>query len=61
MCLQDRAWPLRVGRLQAQRMGVRPLTIDSSHSPFLSLPADLAQLLVQAVDTTPIGPLTPGD
>jgi hypothetical protein len=61
MCLQDRAWPLRVGRLQAQRMGVQPLTIDSSHSPFFSRPADLAQLLVQAVDTTPISPLTPGD
>ena len=61
ICLQDRAWPLRVGRLQAQRMGVRPLPIDSSHSPFFSRPADLAQLLVQAVDTTPIGPLTPAD
>jgi hypothetical protein len=40
---------------------VRPLTIDSSHSPFFSQPAELAQLLVQAVDSTPIGPLTPGD
>jgi hypothetical protein len=61
MCLQDHAWPLRVGRLQAQRMGVRPLTIDSSHSPFFSRPAELARLLVQAVGTTPIGPLTPAD
>jgi hypothetical protein len=56
-----RAWPLRVGRLQARRMGVRPQTIDSSHSPFLSQPPELAQLLVHAVDTTPIGPLIPGD
>ena len=46
--LQDRAWPLRVGRLQARRMGVRPLTIDSSHSPFFSRPAELAQLLFRA-------------
>lgn len=61
LCLKDRAWPLRVGRLQARRMGVEPLAIDSSHSPFLSQPAELAQLLVRAVDTTPIGPLAPGD
>ncbi len=61
MCLQDRAWPLRIGRLQARRMGVEPLLIDSSHSPFFSQPAELAQLLVRAVDITPIGPLTPGD
>ena len=59
MCLKDNAWPLRVGRLQATRMGVEPLTIDSSHSPFFSQPAELAQLLVKAVDTTPTGPLTP--
>ena len=61
MCLQDRAWPFRIGRLQAQRMGVEPLVIDSSHSPFFSQPAELAQLLVTAVDTTPIGPLSRGD
>jgi hypothetical protein len=61
LCLQDRAWPLRVGRLQARRLGVEPLVMDTSHSPFLSQPAELAQLLVRAVDTTPTGPLTPGD
>ena len=42
-------------------MGVEPLVTDTSHSPFLSQPAELAQLLVHAVDTTPIGPLAPGD
>jgi hypothetical protein len=42
-------------------MGVEPLLIDTSHSPFFSQPAEFAQLLVRAVDTTPIGPLTPGD
>jgi pimeloyl-ACP methyl ester carboxylesterase len=61
MCLKDNAWPLRIGRLQAQRMGVEPLTIDSSHSPFFSQPAELARLLVRAVGTTPIGPLRPAD
>jgi pimeloyl-ACP methyl ester carboxylesterase len=61
LCLRDNAWPLRVGQLQARRMGVEPLVMDSSHSPFMSQPAELAQLLVGAVDTTPIGPLSPGD
>jgi pimeloyl-ACP methyl ester carboxylesterase len=59
LCFKDRCWPPRTGRLQAQRLGVEPLVIDSSHSPFLSRPAELAQLLVQAVDTTPTGPLSP--
>jgi pimeloyl-ACP methyl ester carboxylesterase len=61
LCLRDNAWPLRVGQLQARRMGVEPLVMDSSHSPFMSQPAELAQLLVHAVDTTPISPLSPGD
>jgi hypothetical protein len=41
------------------RLGVEPLTIDSSHSPFLSRPAELAELLVHATTTKPIGPLIP--
>lgn len=43
----------------ARRMGVKPLTIATSHSPFLSRPTELAHLLVQAVDTKPIGPMDP--
>jgi hypothetical protein len=35
------------------------LAIDASHSPFLSRPAELAQLLVHATTTAPIGPLEP--
>jgi len=58
VCLQDRSFPPRISRQQAQRLGVQPLTIDSSHSPFLSRPALLAGLLVRAVDTSPIRPLT---
>jgi pimeloyl-ACP methyl ester carboxylesterase len=58
VCLQDRAFPPRVSRQQARRLGVQPLTIDSSHSPFLSKPRLLAGLLLRAVDTSPIRPLT---
>ena len=58
VCLQDRSFPPRVARQQARRLGVQPLTIDSSHSPFLSRPALCAELLVRAVGTSPIRPLT---
>lgn len=57
-CLQDRAYPPRVARLQARRFGVQPLTIESSHFPFLSRPALLAELLVRGVDTPPIRPMS---
>jgi hypothetical protein len=36
------------------------VTIDASHSPFLSRPAELAELLVHATTTAPHGPLNPG-
>jgi pimeloyl-ACP methyl ester carboxylesterase len=61
ICSQDRSLPSRIARLQARRLGVRPLEIDSSHSPFFSRPAQLAELLVHAAGTTPIGPLVPGE
>ena len=41
------------------RLGVEQLTIDTSHSPFLSRPSDLAELLVHATTTKPTGPLVP--
>lgn len=59
-CLQDRAKPRALSDETAGRLGVEPLTIDSSHSPFLSRPAELAERLVQAAGTTPVGPLLPG-
>ncbi len=37
------------------------LEIATSHSPFLSRPAELAELLVTALDTEPIGPLLPDE
>lgn len=41
------------------RLGVSPRTIEGSHSPFLSRPAQLACLLADAAATTPVGPLLP--
>jgi hypothetical protein len=42
-----------------RRLGVRQLTIDVSHSPFVSRPKELAELLVHATAATPTGPLVP--
>lgn len=58
-CEQDRAYPRWLADLVCRRLGVEPLTIDASHSPFLSRPADLAELLVHATTTRPVGPLIP--
>jgi hypothetical protein len=47
ICEQDRAvspeWAARAAR---ERLGVEPLRISGSHSPFLARPAELARLLV---------------
>jgi len=59
VCLQDRAQPRWLADVTARRLGVEALTIDTSHSPFLSRPAELAQLLVQATSTKPVGILKP--
>ena len=56
-CLQDRAKPHSMSFEVARRLGVVPLTIDASHSPFLSRPGELADLLIQATTTAPVGPL----
>jgi pimeloyl-ACP methyl ester carboxylesterase len=58
-CLEDRAKPLSASLECIRRLGVSPLTIESSHSPFLSRPAQLARLLAHAATTTPVGPLLP--
>jgi pimeloyl-ACP methyl ester carboxylesterase len=58
-CLQDRAQPRWQAEVTARRLGAEPLTIDTSHSPFLSRPGELAQLLVHATTTRPERPLTP--
>jgi len=59
LCLQDRSKPRWLSDVVTTRLGVEPLTIDSSHSPFLSRPAELAELLAHATTTTPVAPLTP--
>lgn len=56
-CTEDRVFPSWRSDREAARLGVVPLCISTSHSPFLSRPADLARLLVQATGTVPIGPL----
>jgi pimeloyl-ACP methyl ester carboxylesterase len=59
VCEHDRAQPRWLADVTARRLGVEPLTIETSHSPFLSRPAELAQLLVHATTTTPVGLLKP--
>jgi pimeloyl-ACP methyl ester carboxylesterase len=59
VCLEDRAQPRWLADVTARRLGVEPLAIKASHSPFLSRPAELAQLLVEATTTKPVGPLRP--
>jgi hypothetical protein len=56
-CLQDQSMPRWLADTVTRRLGVEQLTIDSSHSPFLSRPRELAELLVHATTTQPTGPL----
>jgi pimeloyl-ACP methyl ester carboxylesterase len=58
-CLEDRSKPLAMSQEVVRRLGVEELTIDASHSPFLSKPEELAELFVAAVATRPVGPLLP--
>ena len=58
-CLQDQGGMREQGPVFAERLGVVPLTIDSSHSPFLSQPRPLAELLVRATTTKPVRPPRP--
>lgn len=59
VCEQDRSMPRWLADTVARRLGVEQLAIDASHSPFLSRPRDLAELLVHATTTKPVGPLIP--
>jgi pimeloyl-ACP methyl ester carboxylesterase len=58
-CLHDRAKPVPASLEVIRRLGVDPLPIGGSHSPFLSRPRELAALLVRATTTAPVGPLLP--
>jgi pimeloyl-ACP methyl ester carboxylesterase len=59
LCLDDRAKPFASSMNVARRLGVVPLPIEGSHSPFLSRPVELAALLVQATTTRPVASLEP--
>ena len=59
VCQQDRSMPRWLADTVAQRLGVEQLTIDASHSPFLTKSRELAELLVYATTTRPVGPLVP--
>lgn len=56
-CRQDQSMPRWLADTVTRRLGVEQLTIDTSHSPFLSRPRELAELLVHATATKPTGPL----
>jgi pimeloyl-ACP methyl ester carboxylesterase len=59
ICLQDRALPFATAMRFAGRLGVIPAFMDSSHSPFFSRPAALAQQLVNNSKTSPVARLDP--
>lgn len=60
LCLRDRSKPRWLSDVVTARLGVEPLTIDTSHSPFLSRPGELAEMFDRALATVPTGPLLPG-
>jgi pimeloyl-ACP methyl ester carboxylesterase len=59
LCLQDRAAPPSLTTGFIKRLGVAPLAIDASHSPFLSMPRATAELFIEATKSRPVGPLRP--
>jgi pimeloyl-ACP methyl ester carboxylesterase len=59
VCEQDRSMPRWLADTVTRRLGVEQLSIDASHSPFLSRPRELAELLVHATTTKPVAALSP--
>jgi pimeloyl-ACP methyl ester carboxylesterase len=60
LCRQDHAGggPASVER-NTRRLGVEPLWMDTSHSPFLSRPAECAEVILEATARPTVGPLVP--
>jgi pimeloyl-ACP methyl ester carboxylesterase len=58
-CKDDRAKAHSNSQIVVNRLGVKPLYLDGSHSPFLSRPRQLAEILVHATTTRPVAALTP--
>ncbi|MGF7233843.1 MAG: alpha/beta hydrolase [Frankia sp.] len=60
LCRQDHAaGPAAAVQATVARLGVDPYWINTSHSPFLSQPALCAELILEATNRSPIGPLRP--
>lgn len=61
LCRQDRATGAgEAGAIRtAQRLGVEPLWLDSSHSPFLSQPAQCAETILASLQRPGLGPISP--
>jgi pimeloyl-ACP methyl ester carboxylesterase len=60
LCRQDRAaGSPAAAEHMAERLGVEPFYMDTSHSPFLSQPAMCAELILEAIRRPPIAPLRP--
>lgn len=59
VCLQDRAATRSFTDNVARRLGVEPIELDASHSPFMSMPRATAEAFVKAVASKPVGPLLP--
>lgn len=62
LCRQDRASNAgEAGNIRtAQRLGVEPLWLDTSHSPFLSQPAACAEAILQSLQQPGLGPIQSG-
>jgi pimeloyl-ACP methyl ester carboxylesterase len=59
MTTDDHAASQPYMRIQADRLGVEPLRINASHSPFMSRPAELAKTIMSATNTKPVRPPRP--
>lgn len=59
LCVHDRSLRYAEQMTFAGRLGVVPLMIEGSHSPFYTRPAELAALMLKAVETRPVAPLRP--
>jgi pimeloyl-ACP methyl ester carboxylesterase len=59
LCSEDRAKSHAKSQIVIDRLGVEPLIIHASHSPFVSCPVETANLLVAATETKPHSPIRP--
>jgi pimeloyl-ACP methyl ester carboxylesterase len=59
LCSDDRAKSRAASDVVIRRLGVEPITVEGSHSPFLSRPRELAARFVQATTTRPVAQLQP--